>query len=300
MVSRLVSLPILPAQFIGTRFGKYVSESFTKEAVENSRNYLTNNLNYEEVTIPTKDRVKLNGMLFKKQIENDNRSRISKFFLKLFNINEIFQKSKVWINFNGNGMCYEFLNPKQIKKIQKLGFDFLAFNYRSVVKSEGKPTQKGLIEDGKTVIKYANTLGYDDLYIHGHSLGGAISTKAVAQLKDESPIIYKKVKLIVDRTFSSIKAVLKTFNIFRLIKWIVIKILNFSNWNIKVKKDWEKIDIEKCLFYAPNDEMIKEKSALFRKVKNTTDKNKLVELENYEHRNNLTIDDMKKAISIVG
>ncbi|NGX30639.1 MAG: hypothetical protein K940chlam4_01490, partial [Candidatus Anoxychlamydiales bacterium] len=65
MVSRLVSLPILPAQFIGTRFGKYVSESFTKEAVENSRNYLTNNLNYEEVTIPTKDRVKLNGMLFK-------------------------------------------------------------------------------------------------------------------------------------------------------------------------------------------------------------------------------------------
>ena len=59
MVSRLVSLPILPAQFIGTRFGKYVSESFAKDELEKARNYLINNLNYEEVTIPTKDRVKL-------------------------------------------------------------------------------------------------------------------------------------------------------------------------------------------------------------------------------------------------
>ncbi|NGX32019.1 MAG: hypothetical protein K1060chlam4_00057 [Candidatus Anoxychlamydiales bacterium] len=236
-------------------------------------------------------------MLFKREVEreNDNRFGISKVILNFFNS----ERKKVWINFNGNGMAYEFLDPNQIKKIQNLGYDFLAFNYRAVVKSEGKPSQKGLIEDGKSVIKYADSLGYDDLYIQAHSLGGVLATKAVAQLKDESPNIYKKIKLIVDRTFASIKAVLKTYNIFRIIKWIVIKILNFTNWNIKVKKDWEKIDIKKCLFYAPKDEVIEEKSALFRKVKNTTDENQLVELKNYGHCENLTTSDLKKAISIV-
>ena len=103
----------------------------------------------------------------------------------------------------------------------------------------------------------------------------------------------------MDRTFSAIKAVLKTFNLFRVITWIVIKILNYVNWNIKVKKDWEKIDIKKCLFYAPKDEIIKEKCALFRKVKNSTDKELLVELKNYGHCRNLTKKDMEKAISIV-
>jgi len=296
MFSRIVSMLILPAQLIGTRFGKYMSERFTKKYLENSRNDLINNLKHEEFNIQTKDGVKLNGMLFRKEDKDSYSSKIIKIFQNIFKKNQNL-KRKVWINFNGNGMCYEFSNKNKIRLIQSLGFDFLGFNYRSVVKSEGKPTQRGLIEDGKTILKYANSLGYDDLYIHAHSLGGAIATKAVVSLKQESP--YNKIRLIADRTFSSIKAVLKTYNVFLFIKLIAIMILKLSCWNIKVKNDWDKIDSKKCLFYSLSDVIINENSALFKKVKNSTDQNFLIELKNYGHCDELTPENIKKAISIV-
>ena len=69
MLSRLVSLQILPAGLIGTRFVKFLSFftaneeilSVTKDNVEKARNRLINNLQGEETTITTKDKVKLNG-----------------------------------------------------------------------------------------------------------------------------------------------------------------------------------------------------------------------------------------------
>ncbi len=297
MISRLVSLAILPAQLIGTSFGKSLTLSYSKDEVDNAKNYLKSKLPNAEITIPTKDGVKLNAMLFKKA--KNKASKISNFFSKIFKIDPKELKSKIWINFNGNAICYEFLNINQIRKIQSLGFDVLAFNYRSVAKSEGKPTQKGLIEDGKAIIRYAHKLGYDDIYVHGHSLGGAIAIKALAQLKEEDREVYNKVKLIADRTFSSIKAVLKTFNLFLIIKWLVIKIVSFANWNIKVRKDWESIDIKKCLFYAPKDLNITQDSSLYKKICKTTDKDVIVPLRSYGHNDQLTIGDLKKAISIL-
>ncbi|NGX33857.1 MAG: hypothetical protein K1060chlam1_00199 [Candidatus Anoxychlamydiales bacterium] len=280
MFSRITSFFILPSQLIGTRFKKLLPE-YLREDPNTKREALQNRFNGEEFFIETKDRAKLNGMLFKNESSQNPKEK------------------KIWINFGGNGFAYEFFDHKQIERIKSLGFDVLTFNYRLVVKSKGKLSQKGLIEDGRAIIEYANKLGYKNIYIHAHSLGGSVATKAVASLKDEKNEAYDKIKLIVDRTFSSIKAVLKTYNFPYIIKWIVIKIVNFTNWNIKVRKDWEKIDINKCLFHAPKDEMIKKQGALYRKVKDTTEKRQLVEL-NYRHFNNLTTYDMQQAISIVG
>ncbi|NGX27947.1 MAG: hypothetical protein K940chlam1_00119 [Candidatus Anoxychlamydiales bacterium] len=281
MFSRIVSYFVIPQQFAATFVGSLVRNLYSKKVIQKARNDFKDKLRGQEITIVAEDNIKLNGMLFKRE----------KGFI------DYFKRRKVWINFNGQGVPYENISMDYIKKIQKLGFDVLLFNYRGVVKSEGRPTGPGLIKDGIAVIKWANSLGYKKKVVHGHSLGGIIATRSISLLKD------KNTYLINDRSLGSLGSFVK-HSILRfliIIPWIIRMFLKISNWNLKAKKAFVQIESPKCLIYAPKDGMLPEKSFLYTKVKNVTDSKKIIKLsDEWSHRTLLDEKVMKQALKALG
>ena len=80
--------------------------------------------------------------------------------------------------------------------------DLFVFDYRGYGKSQGEPSPKGTVEDGKAALRYIQSHKRESpLVIFGQSLGGAIALRVAGELRDEIP--YKAV--VVDSTFHSYK-----------------------------------------------------------------------------------------------
>ncbi|MBN2479668.1 MAG: alpha/beta fold hydrolase [Parachlamydiales bacterium] len=245
--------------------GQGVSRYYRKE-LDEARGALLES-GAKEVTLETKDKTALNGIYISK-----DKSLI-----------DYFKKRQLFVYFSGNAGCYEFLGmaKENIKQIQDLGFDILVFNYRGVAKSKGSPTPKNLVSDAKEIIKYAkDELKFKDkdIFVMGQSLGGAIATKAVAESKE-------KVYLIADRTFSSLKNVIRSFKIPSIFIRFLIFLLDFANWDIDITEDWKKIKDRKCMIYAPNDEIIEKKASLYSTIEGSDEEKRVLKLPKFFRHN---------------
>ncbi|MDB5036822.1 MAG: alpha/beta hydrolase fold containing protein [Bacteriovoracaceae bacterium] len=69
------------------------------------------------------------------------------------------------------------------------GFDYFIFDYEGYGESEGTPTPRGTVEDGKAAIRWAHAYRPKlPLIVFGQSLGGAISLRTLIEMKNEIPI----------------------------------------------------------------------------------------------------------------
>jgi fermentation-respiration switch protein FrsA (DUF1100 family) len=85
---------------------------------------------------------------------------------------------------------------------EKLGASVLAFDYRGFGKSEGKPSEEGILNDARTARRWlANRarVKEQDIVLVGHSLGGAVAVDLAAMDGARG--------LILESTFSSIPEV---------------------------------------------------------------------------------------------
>lgn len=85
------------------------------------------------------------------------------------------------------------------------GFDLVVFDYRGYGASEGRPTRKGLVDDGKAILSWVNEHARSkDLIIAAQSLGGAVAIPAIAK----SPASSARIRaIILDSTFSSYRTI---------------------------------------------------------------------------------------------
>ena len=85
--------------------------------------------------------------------------------------------------------------------LPKQGYNVFLFDYRGYGRSEGKPTAAGIVDDTQKAIAYAQsrTESQAGVVIYGHSLGGATSISALAQLDNRD---YLK-GVVIDSAFAS-------------------------------------------------------------------------------------------------
>lgn len=109
------------------------------------------------------------------------------------------QKTKgivVYFHGTGNNIAGEF---KYVAWLPNACYDVLTFDYRGYgLSSDKKPTPEKTIEDGIAALRYTKKLNYENVFIVGQSLGGAIAYTSAAQAMDV-PIN----KLVLDSTFGS-------------------------------------------------------------------------------------------------
>ena len=91
--------------------------------------------------------------------------------------------------------------------LTNLGFDVVTFDYRGYGSSTGFPEREGLVEDGRSILKWTRDHARtQDLFIIGQSLGGAVVLPALAETQVPG------VKAIVlDSTFASYRKMAQYF-----------------------------------------------------------------------------------------
>ncbi|NJN49536.1 MAG: alpha/beta hydrolase [Alkalinema sp. RL_2_19] len=106
---------------------------------------------------------------------------------------------------HGNGETLGDVYP-HLLKLQNLGFNIIAYDYRGYGLSQGKPTEQNTYEDITTAYRYTTEtlkISPDRLIIFGRSIGGGPST----YLASQKPIA----GLILESTFTSVFRVVVPF-----------------------------------------------------------------------------------------
>ena len=92
---------------------------------------------------------------------------------------------KFVIYFHGNaGNIYDRI--EEASEIYNMGYDLIISGYRGYGRSSGKPSEKGIYIDGRTVLNYAvNTLNYkhENIYVYGRSLGTTVAVEVSQNIK---------------------------------------------------------------------------------------------------------------------
>ena len=135
----------------------------------NENNYSGNQLNFEieRVSIKTSDNIELLGWFHKKDLE----------------------KFKTIIFFHGNAGTLENRIYK-LNHLKDLEVNFLIIAWRGFSGNKGKPTEKGLYEDGESAVQWIKSYGVksENIILYGESLGTGIATE-IAQNKNFAGVI---------------------------------------------------------------------------------------------------------------
>lgn len=84
-----------------------------------------------------------------------------------------------------------------------MGYEYFIFDYRGYGESEGSPTPKGTVMDGRAALRWIKHQNPNlPLFVFGQSLGGAVAMRTVLDLKAEIPVDL----VIVDSTFASYRS----------------------------------------------------------------------------------------------
>ena len=123
----------------------------------NVNNYFNDRLkvNIEEVQIKTSDNINLLGWFHKKDLN----------------------RFKTIVYFHGNAGKLENRIHK-LNHFKDMNVNFLIISWRGFSGNSGKPTEKGLYEDGKSTIDWLKNIGLSDkdIVLYGESLGTGIAT----------------------------------------------------------------------------------------------------------------------------
>ena len=118
--------------------------------------------------------------------------------------NKDLKKFKTIVYFHGNAGSLDNRIYK-LNYFKNMDVNFLIIAWRGFSGNKGKPSEKGLYEDGKSTIKFLKNLGVNkkDIIIYGESLGTGIATE-IAQND-------KFAGLILETPFTSMVAAAKNF-----------------------------------------------------------------------------------------
>jgi hypothetical protein len=239
VMHKVVGRLVLPAQ---------LSFLFAGSNIFSAKENLKKSNGGKEVYFRNEDGIKLHGMHFQGKGSEDSDRTV--------------------IIFNGNGVCYEQYGGSMLFDIgswQQQGWNVLLFNYRGVGTCEGRATRDGLIADGDAALHYIKDsmdVSEDKILLHGHSLGGGISSEVAA--------LHPQVNYCNDRSFSSLSNAGREMFGGGIIGKVVKGLLIFFGWEYNSRDNWDKIKGKKIALYCSNDSVIKS-SARFHETLPTND-----------------------------
>lgn len=142
------------------------------------------------------------------------------------------ESPKKWVVFlNGNKGSYETNYCSILNMCSQIRANILCVNYRGVGKSEGFCNSSDqIVLDGKAMVQYLTDeehVDQKDIIVYGYSLGGGVGAQVVAMEQ------FKDLRLISDRSFSSLHTAIKTFFWIPVYKEIIAYL---------VKKYWGDLD----------------------------------------------------------
>lgn len=174
------------------------------------RNPLEQNIPYEDMYMPTLDGITIHGWLLK----SPNASKVP---------------TLVYLHGNAGNIGFRLTNARQMQLA--IDCNVLMVDYRGYGKSEGKPTEEGMVLDVEAslrALRESPKSGVDPgkVVLFGRSLGGAVALAAA----DRYPHLIRAV--IVENTFLSVSHMVdEVLPLLKRIKWLVLRL----KWNSEQK-----------------------------------------------------------------
>lgn len=147
---------------------------------------------------------------------------------------------------------------------QYFNFDLVLFDYQGYGKSEGKPSQNNICNDGQLVYDWLiNVAKYDpeQIIIWGESLGGAVAI----DLASKNPCSC----LILFSTFSSIKSAICEHHIYPKSVKLISTVSSFFINNLISRRYIKKVEAPVLILHSKEDDVIPISNArdLYRNIK---------------------------------
>ena len=123
---------------------------------------------------------------------------------------------QVLLWFHGNAENIGYGLP-QLRALATIGVNILAVDYRGYGKSEGKPDEKGVYQDADAAYEYLIQQRHfqpEDIFIYGHSLGGAVAVNLASRRPCGG--------LIIQSSFTNARAMARRMLMIPLIEYAVI------------------------------------------------------------------------------
>ncbi|MBS0604012.1 MAG: alpha/beta fold hydrolase [Verrucomicrobia bacterium] len=181
---KCIFFPVTAMYYLCAYFCSIIAHRFGvggTDQVDDASRLLLRSLGGQEVSFHSEDKVKLEGMVF----NNPRPARGAQTILIC----------------SGSHASYEAYTLPMVDALLKLGQHVMVFNYRGFGRSGGSPSEEGFNLDAEAAYQYLKgVLGRSDdqISVLGYSLGAAPATDLAA---------HHKIKLILDRYFSSMKDV---------------------------------------------------------------------------------------------
>ncbi len=137
------------------------------------------------------------------------------------------------------------------------GFDLLAFDYRGYGSSSAiAPTQKGLIEDTLSVLKWAQAqeaLASYDIFVVAQSLGGAVLFPALTRLEEKHRIK----GVVIDSSFGSYRGVVRHKLAQMWLTWPLQYPLSYLVSDFELPQEAaQSLQIPALFFHSPRDPVV--------------------------------------------
>eukprot|EP00752_Nemacystus_decipiens_P016196 g14483.t1 len=167
------------------------------------RNPLEHGISYEDMYMPTLDGVMIHGWLLK----SPDAAKVP---------------TLVYFHGNAGNIGFRLVNARQMQLV--IGCNVLMVDYRGYGKSEGKPTEEGLVLDVEASLRALREspksgVDPDKIVLFGRSLGGAVALAGA----DRYPQLVRAV--IVENTFLSVSHMVdKLLPLLTSIKWLVLRL----------------------------------------------------------------------------
>ncbi len=133
--------------------------------------FIVNQLAFHPVSVSLLSKSSLPHGIEERFIDTEDQVRIQLLYLPSTG------SDKIVIYFHGNaGNIYHRI--PDLLQLQRAGVNILGVSYRGYGKSEGKPSEEGIYQDGDAVFKYVtNALGFshNNIIILGRSIGTAVA-----------------------------------------------------------------------------------------------------------------------------
>ncbi|MCB0411675.1 MAG: alpha/beta hydrolase [Bdellovibrionales bacterium] len=123
----------------------------------------------------------------------------------------------VFIHFHGNAQNlsshFAFLASAPVH-----GYDHVIFDYRGYGRSEGRPTPKNTVSDGKDVLLWARKeFPGLPIIVFGQSLGGAVALKSLIDLGEQ----FTADAVVIDSSFASYRSEARTVLANHWLTWLL-------------------------------------------------------------------------------
>lgn len=189
-----------------------------------SRALVTNpaqaNLEYETLTLTTSDGLKLNAWFLPAKSP---------------------RATLLFLHGNAGNISHRLYS---LQLFNKLNLSVLIFDYRGYGESEGKPSEEGSYEDGRTAWRYlTETRGItpEEIILFGRSLGASIAADLATY--------YKPMGLVLESTFTSVPDMAA-----ELYPWLPVRWLSRFQYNTRDKL--RKIRAPLLIIHSRDDEII--------------------------------------------